>query len=81
MLVCSVYWFMLHKTELAKHYAPDWHHTGMERDLDIMNLYMAHSFPAISAVINFYLTDVCIKPTHGKILTPLALGYALMNYY
>ena len=81
MLVVSVYWSMLHKTELAKRDSPTWPHQGFERDLDIMNLYMAHIMPAVSALINFYLTDVCIKPTHGKVLTPLAIGYAIMNYY
>ena len=37
--------------------------------------------PGLTCFINFLITDIVIKSSHAKILIPLTIVYAPVNYY
>ena len=74
ILVVSVYWSILHEKELQKR-------EGLEgKELEIINLYIAHILPIVGCFGNFLITDVCMKSSHSKVLIPIAVAYAVVNY-
>lgn len=70
-LVLSVYWTVLHKKVMEEY----GHDPGVKR-----HSYFVHITPSVCAVVNFLLTDVVIKPSHAKLLLPIAVVYSYINY-
>ena len=72
VLIMSVYWSILHADNM-KNLRPDDY-------LTIFHSYIVHLTPGLSALINFLLTDIRMKYSHGKILIPVGLLYSYVNY-
>lgn len=46
----------------------------------IINVYLAHIGPGVSALINFLLTDVVVRAAHVKMVVVIAVAYGYVNY-
>ena len=71
LLITSVYWSLLREVALqtyANTATRAWHST------------MLHSAPLVCVGINFYVSDIIIKASHGLILFPISIIYGVLNY-
>ena len=65
-----MYWSMVHHVVIDKF-----------KGLEYFHMYAIHIFPAISVLVNFYLTDIWLVPGHWQGLAPIAVLYSAVNYY
>ena len=71
LLITLVYWSILRERALltyANTASKAWHST------------MVHSAPIICTLINFLVSNIVIKASHGLILLPIGVVYGYINY-
>ena len=71
LLITVVYWHMLRDVALA---------TYANTPSKAMHSTLLHTAPLLSTGINFMVTDIVIKASHGLFLFPIAIVYGILNY-
>jgi hypothetical protein len=69
--IVIIYWTTLHKLALE---------FFKENQCLTVYLYVAHSFPAVSLVLSWVVTDIRMDPSHWKYLLILGIVYAFINF-
>ena len=74
LLVMCAYWPFLHAQCLERFRAAN-------DSLSVVHTCTVHSIPFIANVCTFMVTDIAFKASHALVLFPLALFYAVHNYW
>jgi hypothetical protein len=71
LVVMSIYWGSLHEQSVKDVHGNFW---------ELVNLYWTHLVPFTSVVLNFSLTDIVVRASHARIILPVGITYAYINY-
>lgn len=71
-VVVTMYWTLIHSKEIVK---------VQGETMKIIHMWLVHILPALAWIINFYLTDVKLNPSHWKMLIPIGMVYSSVNAY
>ena len=71
ILITFVYWSLLREVALQ---------TYADTAIKVLHSSLIHLMPLVCNWLNFFVTDVHIKASHGKSLLPFCLFYGYLNY-